>query len=64
MLQGDVENVQLFKATPLSLGVETLGGVFTRIIGRNTTIPSSRPRKTIRRGDHPDLAGRVRDGGQ
>jgi molecular chaperone DnaK len=42
MLQGDVENMPLLNVTPLSLGVETLDGVFTRIIGRNTTIPTKK----------------------
>ncbi len=40
VLQGDVSNVLLLDVTPLSLGIETLGGVFTRLIERNTTIPT------------------------
>ena len=40
VLSGDVKDVQLLDVTPLSLGIETLGGVFTRLIERNTTIPT------------------------
>ena len=40
VLAGDVTDVVLLDVTPLSLGIETLGGVFTRLIDRNTTIPT------------------------
>ncbi len=55
VLAGDVKDILLLDVTPLSLGVETLGGVMTKLIERNTTIPTRKSRDLHDRRRQPDV---------
>ena len=64
VLKGEVKDVLLLDVTPLSLGIETLGGVFTRLIERNTTIPDAQIGNFLHRLGQPARRGNPRAPGR